>query len=352
MKDVIEQKKFSEIDLSDSFFDTLKEDYPEFENWFCRKQDKSAFVQYDDNGRIMAFLYLKDESNITINDVEPNMPACRRLKVGTFKIVGHNTKLGENFIKLILKNAILQDYEEVYLTIFEKHKPLLALLTKYGFSEVGTKQGELVLAKQLKGELSPTELLKNYPRINLNGRRKFVLSIYPKFHTELFPDSILYNEVSNKSSLVRDVSHTNSIHKIYISFIEDTSTLSAGDIVVIYRTSDGLGPAYYRSVVTSICQIEEVRTKMDFSSCQDFISYTNRYSIFEDSDLRKWYKRNQFIVLKMTYNISFEKKVTRKVLLEELQIPSDIYWGFFELSDEQFKQILRKGGGYEGFIVD
>ena len=27
-------KKFSEVDLSDSFFDTLKEDYPEFVEWF------------------------------------------------------------------------------------------------------------------------------------------------------------------------------------------------------------------------------------------------------------------------------------------------------------------------------
>lgn len=35
--DNIKILKFSEINLNDEFFNSLKEDYPGFENWFYRK---------------------------------------------------------------------------------------------------------------------------------------------------------------------------------------------------------------------------------------------------------------------------------------------------------------------------
>ena len=37
------RKKFSEID----FFDSLKRDYPGFDDWFGRKKDEPAFAQYE-----------------------------------------------------------------------------------------------------------------------------------------------------------------------------------------------------------------------------------------------------------------------------------------------------------------
>ena len=36
------RKKFSEIDLHDPFFDSLKRDYPGFDDWFGRKKDEPA----------------------------------------------------------------------------------------------------------------------------------------------------------------------------------------------------------------------------------------------------------------------------------------------------------------------
>ena len=104
-------------------------------------------------------------------------------------------------------------------------------------------------------ELS-NDQLKDYPLISLKDKRKFLLSIYPKYHTKLFPDSILNNEESYKYNLVKDVSYTNSIHKIYICFMPDVASLRKGDLIAIYRTNDYQGPARYRSVVTSICEVE------------------------------------------------------------------------------------------------
>ena len=103
----MKQHKFGDIDLSDPFFDSLKEDYPEFTEWYTKKtkSDTKAFVQKDQDGKLQGFLYMKHETE-ELNDINPPMPAASRLKVGTFKIDAHNTKLGEHFIKKIVAAAL------------------------------------------------------------------------------------------------------------------------------------------------------------------------------------------------------------------------------------------------------
>jgi hypothetical protein len=127
--------------------------------------------------------------------------------------------------------------------------------------------------------------------------------------------------------------------------------LHRGDIVAIYRTSDIKGLARYRSVITSICQIEEVKTNKDFATVDEFLTYTNFYSIFDSEKLKQWYQQKICYVLKMTYNIALTKRVTNGYLVDELKVHPD-YWGFFQLTDEQFDAILKKGEVDEGVIVD
>ena len=167
----------------------------------------------------------------------------------------------------------------------------------------------------------------------------------------MFPDSILNNEESKKYELIKDIAHTNSIHKIYICNIKDAEQLQNGDLVAIYRTKDDKGPARFRSVITSICQIEEVKRCNDFTSIEEFISYANYYSIFEQQELEQWFNKKNAVVIKMTYNIALAKRVTNGYLVDELKmIPS--YWGFFQLTDEQFNAILKKGEVDESIIIN
>lgn len=350
MSEIISLKKFSEVDIKDTFFDSLRKDYEGFDAWFNRKADQgeSAYVQYN-NDHLQAFLYLKDETG-ELTDVEPSRPACKRLKVGTFKIDAHNTKLGERFVKKISDIAIYEGYEEVYVTIYAKHEGLVRILKKYGFEEAGKKNEELVLVKDMKNLTG--DMIKDFPLITTEGKRKYVLSIYPKYHTRLFPDSILRNEEVSKEDLIKDVSYTNSIHKIYLCFMPNTAYLNRGDLLAIYRTNDGQGPARFRSVITSVCQVEEVKTKSDFRNVEEFIKYTNYYSIFDEAELNQWFRKNDLVVIKMTYNIALSKRVTRGHLIDEVGIPADIYWGFFELTDNQFDAILEEGKVNENIIIN
>lgn len=348
----MEIKAFSEINLDDPFFDSLKDGYSEFVDWFERKavENAIAYVQYDPNNNIAGFLYLKIETG-TLDDIEPSRPNKKRLKVGTFKVNPHGTRFGERFVKKIMDKAIVENVDEVYVTVFDEHDALIGLLGRYGFINGGTKTTangtEQVLIKEMR--ILFDNVLLDYPLIQSNNRRKFALSIYPEYHTKLFPDSILRNESYN---LIEDISHTNSIHKIYICFMRDINLLRPGDIIAIYRTKDNLGSAHYRSVITSVCVVEEVKTKNDFANVNEFIEYANAYSIFERDDLIKWFNQQRNLtVIKMTYNIALNRRITKQILMDELGINPE-YWGFFRLTDEQFNQLLDRGEVYENIIIN
>ena len=190
-------------------------------------------------------------------------------------------------------------------------------------------------------------LLLDYPRFKSDSK-KFVLSIYPEFHTRLFPDSILNNE---SFSEIEDVSHTNSIHKVYICFM-DVSILKNDDLVLIYRTSDEPGRAFFRSVVTSLCAVEEVKRKGDFNNVQEFLNYCKPYSVFKETELLGWFNKKNIFVIKMTYNAAFQKRITRGNLINNLGYSPDIRWSFFEVSDEQFFNTLKAGGVNESLIIN
>ena len=344
--------KLANLNLNDPFFDSLKADYKEFPEWFDKKSKAGeyGFVTVE-KGLIQGFLYLKIEDE-QVNDVTPTLPKCKRIKVGTFKINPHGTRLGERYLKKIFDYAIINEAKEIYVTIFPKHQALKQLFEKYGFEIVGKKNtnngSEEVFVKSMINNIG--DVISDYPIVLSKGVSKYLLSIYPEYHSRLFPDSLLNNE---NYDIIKDVSHTNSIHKIYICYM-DVSALKAGDLIVIYRTSDGNGPAYYRSVATSVCVVEALKQKSDFANLADYLSYCKDYSVFDEKELTDFYnqKRKHFFVIKMTYNVAFAKRVNRKVLLEQAGLDPNAYWGFMQLSDKQFEDILKLGQVSESIIIN
>ena len=116
MNENIKHQTFADVNLSDKFFDTLKYDYPEFEKWFNAHLERDAYVLYNAIGDIQGFLHLKNEYNV-VDDVRPVIKADRILKVATFKVDAHGTKLGEQFIKIIMDYAISETIDLCYVTI-------------------------------------------------------------------------------------------------------------------------------------------------------------------------------------------------------------------------------------------
>lgn len=338
-------EKFSTIDIADPFFDSLKEDYQKFEYWFNSKAEYFAYTfRKSPDAMLDGFLYLKEETG-TVNDTSPPLPSSHRLKIGTFKINPHGTRLGERFIKRAFDEAVLKGCSALYVTIFEKHEALIPLFQRYGFEKAAVKISEdgqeVVFEKRLDRVFDNVVL--NYPRIPFFRNRHFLLSIQPSYHSYLLPDSLLKTE---KQLILEDVSHTNSIHKIYLSSIQNVSTLKAGDTLLIYRTADR-GAAYYTSVVTSLCVVDAVKHLRDFSSETEFLAFCEPYSIFTRSELVSFYRSNKYPwIICFTYNIALSKRITNGALIEEVGLRPN-YWGFVPLSTEQFREIIKLSGDYE-----
>lgn len=353
MENLIRQK-FSEINLSDPFFDTLKTDYTEFSDWFARKANNEALVLYNKQGTISGFLYCKFEQGPG-DDTVPLLPNSNHMKVGTFKFSPEQTRRGDRYLKKIFDYALAKNpsVDDIYVTVFgEKHKYLYNLFERYGFEKFAIKKTangtEDVLLRSLKKLHNDVD--KDYPFIHKVATKKYLLGIYPEFHTKLFPDSKLFTESPN---IVRDISHSNSIHKIFLSGRAEVMDFQRGDVIVIYRTSDNQGPAEYRSVVTSLCVVENVHHINTYESENDFIKSCAKFSVFDEYELRNFYRSKKYpFIINFTYNAALPKRLIRKELIENVGLDRNERWNVLQLTESQFNKITDLSGIDVKFLVD
>src|SRR5690606_22736398 len=346
----VQKLKFGRINLEDDFFKSLKEDYSGFDKWFIKKYDEEAYITINsNNGLLLSFLYLKvEEKEENYSDIVPDFPPKKRLKVGTFKVINNGFRLGERFMKIIFDNALKNKVEEIYVTIFNKRdeqRRLIDLLEQWGFVLWGKKKDELVFVRDFTKRIDIKNLKQNYPYISRNNTC-YIVPIYPEYHTELLPDSILNTESSE--DFIEDLPHRNGINKVYVSWAMPPHPVS-GDILIFYRTG-----GYYKSVVSTIGVVLDV--KYDFKNEDEFLLYCRKSSVFPEEQLREmWhYKKSQPFVVRFLYVYSFPHRINMKELID-LKVLSGVNEpprGFKSITREQFNSILKATKSDESFIVD
>ena len=347
----VQKLKFGKIDLNDTFFDSLKEDYVGFDKWFVKKYDEEAYITINsNNGMLLSFLYLKvEDENENYSNINPQFSSKRRLKIGTFKVISNGFRLGERFMKIIFDNALKNHVQEIYVTVYDKRpeqRRLIDLLEQWGFVLWGTKgEGELVYVRDFSPQFNIDNLKSCFPYIS-KGRNVYVVPIYPEYHTELLPDSILNTE--SPEEFIEDFPHRNCINKVYVSRAMEPYP-SIGDILIFYRTG-----GYYKSVVTTIGEVLEV--KSDFINENDFILYCRKKSVYPEQALREmWrYSTRKPFVVNFLYAYSFPHRINMKVLidLKVLSGVNDAPRGFKPITKEQFEIILKETKSDESFIID
>lgn len=349
----VKKEYFGNIDLKDSFFDSFKEDYEEFESWFNSKSDKESYVCLI-GGEVKAFLFLKVETESeNYNDITPMFAPKKRLKIGTFKVTSTGLKLGERFLKVIFDNALINHVDEIYVTIFDKREEqqrLVDLLEEWGFLFWGTKTTKNGIENVYVRDFSKT-IKENprdcYPYIKRDSR-VFLNPIWPDYHTELFPDSYLNNE--SPMDYIENQPHRNAIKKIYISRSFNKNLVS-GDIILFYRTG-----GYHQSVISTIGVVENVIT--DIQSEEEFIRLCRKRSIFSDDELKKWWNfnpKNRPFIVNFLYTDTFPMpKVNLKRLIEIGVIKSveDAPRGFVQIKNDKFEEFLKVARANESYIVD
>lgn len=351
----VKKEYFGNIDLSDQFFDSFRSDYVGFDRWFNRKADDIAYVCKDEGGRLVAFLYLKSErAEESYSDIEPPFTRKRRLKIGTFKVVSNGFKLGERFLKIAFDNALRFEVDELYVTIFnktEEHERLVKLLLDFGFQLHGIKRSESgeeeVYTRDFSPRVNVAHPCLTYPYMS-GQRRKFVVPIYPAYHTELLPDSILRTE--SATDFVESRPNRNAIRKVYISR-SIKRDISKGDVLIFYRTASG-GPAHYTSVATTVALVDEVIPKVD--DVEQFVRLCRRRSVFSDADLVKhwnWNKSNRPFIVNFLYVHSLPKRLNLAAL-KDLGILSEAPRGFEEIGDPAFRKLMEESGANTRLVVD
>jgi len=346
---------FGKLKLSDSFFDSFKEDYghARFEKWFNNKANETVYVSTDEENGVVAFLYLKIErEDENYSDIQPAFSRKKRLKVGTFKVISTGHKLGERFLKIVFDNAMKSRVEEIYVTIFETadHLPLIDLLKEWGFVRHGIKTSdsgaEQVYVRDFRAQVSD-DIKSSYPFIS-SEQRKFIVSIRPEYHTDLLPDSILKTERPEDFQALKG--HRNAIQKVFISRSIQRD-MCPNDIVVFYRTG-----GYHTSVVTTIGVIESV--VKNISDADKFIELCRKRSVFSDDELLEHWNynaHNRPFIVNFLYVYSFPAPRLNMAKLIELGVIADVRSaprGFEPLSDRDFNLILEHSNADKSFIVD
>jgi predicted nucleic acid-binding protein len=344
----VQKVDFAEVDLKNSFFDSFREDYNGFDKWFNKKADDIAYVCYSNN-ELSAFLYIKvEDENENYADIVPNFQKKKRLKIGTLKVTSNGFKIGERFLKIIFDNALQYRVDEIYVTIFDKRPEqlrLIALLEEWGFNYFGDKSTPTGIEKVF---------VKNFDRnqnINIENPKKtfpyssktnriFIVPIYPEYHTELFPDSILKTE--SPKDFVENEPHRNALSKVYISrsYYKD---LKSGDLIVFYRTGEK-GNAINTGVVTTIGIVESV---IDNIPNEDtFIKLCRKRSVFSDEELKEHWNyntKNKPFIVNFLYTYSLKKRPNLRWLNESGIIPNinDMPRGFREIPRTHLTEILK-----------
>lgn len=210
---VFDYLSFSDCDIHDPFFDSLKDDYPGFEEWFVKKSKANEHAYVSVENGIHAFLYIKGEEEEAIETV---LPKERRMKIGTFKISegSQGNRLGEGAIGISLWRWQQSDVNQVYVTVFEKHEKLISILETFGFQKVGNKvNGECIYLKDKKKLRYETAKL-SFPYLNPNFTRGKYIPINDEFHDKLFQ----YSDLKNVKRHTEDATAaSNGLSKVFLA---------------------------------------------------------------------------------------------------------------------------------------
>lgn len=306
MLDKFVWKKFSEVNLGDSFFDSLKSDYAEFSDWFNgkSKNGEEALIYHDEFG-ISSFIYLKNE-NEEIKLVDKILPKKNRIKIGTFRLAERvrGKRLGEGALGVSLWRWQESKFDEIYVTVFDKHEVLIDLFEKFGFKHIGNNErGERVYIKS-RINVDYSTPYTSFPFIDFNVKKTGMIPINDEYHDKLFPYSTLQG-VKFKERTEEDVAG-NGISKVFIGFRGDL-TYSQNEPVLVYRIFKGQGQATYKSVITSYCTLIKQTTVKVWGKCKltkkDYLDLVRNRAVFDDKELARFYDTKQNLtVLELVYN--------------------------------------------------
>ncbi len=264
------------LSVEDPIFATLRDDYPEFNEWWSRvaKEHRDCLTIEGVAGNLEALAVLKMEVSGELGlgrDV---------LKLCTFKVAvdAEGARRGELILRAVLQYGREKKASSIYVTVFEHHVGLLRLFADFGFITTNqrTDRGELILVKRCRADLSainvsPLEYNRLYGPGAVLVDRAFVVPIQPRWHDILYPEARL------QGRLFGDEPSGNAMLKAYLCHAS-TRQMHPGDLLIFYRSSD-------IRAATAVGVVEDTHVSRDPVDIRRFVSTRTVYTDHEVAGL-------------------------------------------------------------------
>lgn len=296
----VELKFIYQLHLESHFWDSLRESYSGFDDWFRDKarQHRQAWCICNEGDEPLAVCIFKEEQNHIVTTGDVKLLNGKILKLCTFKVAVElrGRKIGERLLYTAFKYAIENNFNYVYIQAHEQDK-LIELCSEFGFYKIGSYNEDEVYVKDMKTPDSGLGIAKDsfeyakfyYPHyMDGDNVNKFIVPIQPQYHNELFPDisddadGLFANQFLSKQP------QSNTIKKAYLSH-SNTNLLTSGDILLFYRSDD-------RQTIQVVGIVEHVKrfSIEDIASVQASVS---KRTVFSTDQLAEQLTKPTLVIL-------------------------------------------------------
>jgi len=236
----VETTKAHNLDNSDPIFESVRRDYPEFDQWLikCKREHRQAWIVRAPDKTYAGVSIVNREDRPDFGTSEKTLKLCM------FKI--SDTHMGFRYGELLLRDVLYYAEQNafgfLFVEVFPKQERLITFLNDFGFYDLrmNTRRGELRLGKKLTfsegdiARLGPVEFNKKFgpSAMKWSDVSIFIVPIRPKYHDVLFPEA-----TSQTQFFEGQRACGNALRKAYLCN-SGSREIKPGSILAFYRSED------------------------------------------------------------------------------------------------------------------
>lgn len=229
---IINREKCYNLDIHDDFFDSLRQDYDGFDDWFqekCQRGHRDCFVIRNESKIAGLCIYKNEEPSYEMKG--------KIVKICTFKLKYSGTKQGELLLRQLFKMCYDSNVDWLYVTAFESNY-ICQFFEDFGFEcykEKKSDTGELIYRRKMTPTLEDRKNILALPfhkkfgyRYFIPSKNAFLIPTEERFYDRLFPETTTLDLFGGEPC-------SNAIRKAYLCN-SNSRKLIPGDILFFYRT--------------------------------------------------------------------------------------------------------------------
>ena len=281
----VQTRAVHSLNKGDPIFESLRVDYPSsdmhlgFDRWLekASREGRNAWVIERSNGYAGICIWKPNDDEYGLGG--------KVMKISTFKVSEEHRgrRYGELLLKAVFSELHANHYDNAWLTVFERHDTLVAMLEDFGFytlPNMVTDLGELIYVKRLTptGEQVTDSFAYHQrfgpPRVDLPRSPIYVIPIRPRYHRRLFPD-----DPHEQMLIPWNEPFSNALRKAYLCQ-SSILPLPRGSVILFYRSHD-------RRTVNAIGVVEDAMRSSDPAEITQFAGQRTVYTYQEIEELAR-----------------------------------------------------------------